>query len=136
MTCGAGRLVGRGRTTGAAALGHEVAVVEPDGFLGLHGLTDLRGHLLDPEDPRPSVCREGLWGFRLDEAPGGGTRLVTSGYQALRPRWLERFLFGGLFAPLVWPMAARMPAVLEGTSNVRAAGARPRPRVGPCRPRR
>jgi hypothetical protein len=101
---------------------YEVAVVEPDRFLGLHGLSDLRGHVLDREGPRPSAYMEGLWGFRLDETPGGGTRLVTSGYQALRPRWLERFLYEWLFAPLGWLMTARMLAVLK--RNIGRAGSR------------
>jgi proline iminopeptidase len=56
---------------------------------------------------------EGLWGFLLKEMPGGRTRLVTSGYQAFRPRRLERIVFEWLYAPVVWVMSARMLAVLK-----------------------
>ena len=56
---------------------------------------------------------EGLWGFRLSELPGRRTRLVIGGYQALRPRWLERLEFYWLFPPVVWIMQARMLAVLK-----------------------
>ena len=91
----------------------EVAALEPNRFLGLRGLSDLRGHRLDPKQPRPSAYTEGLWGFLLKELPGGRTRLVISGYQAVRPRWLERFTNYWLYIPLVWPMQARMLAVLK-----------------------
>jgi len=66
---------------------------------------------------------EGLWGFLLNELPGGRTRLVIGGYQALRPRWLERFAFYWLYIPVVWPMQARMLAVLKRNIE-RAARAR------------
>jgi len=86
-------------------------------------LRDLRGRQLDPGQPRPSAYTEGLWGFLLNELPGGGTRLVISGYQALRPRWLERFADYWLYIPVVWPMQARMLAVLKRNIE-RAARAR------------
>ena len=104
---------------------YEVAVVEPNRFLGLYGLSDLQGHLLDPGRPRPSVYMEGLWGFRLEEVPGGGTRLVSSGYQTLRPRWLERFFYEWVLAPVVWVMTSRMLAVIK--RNVEGAGVRRTP---------
>jgi proline iminopeptidase len=91
----------------------EVAAFEPNRFLGLRGLRDLRGQLLDPDQPRPSAYVEGLWAFLLTEAPGGRTRLVISGYQAMRPRWLERFANYWLYLPVTWPMQARMLAVLK-----------------------
>ena len=92
----------------------QVAALEPNRFLGLRGLRDLRGHNLDPSAPRPPAYVEGLWGFRLTERPGGGrTRLVISGYQAMRPRWLERFVNYWLYIPVTWPMQARMLAVLR-----------------------
>jgi proline iminopeptidase len=91
----------------------EVAALEPNRFLGLHGLSDLRGRPLDPQQPRPSAYTEGLWGFLLTEQPDGRSRLVISGYQAVRPRWLERFTNYWLYLPLVWPMQARMLAVLK-----------------------
>ena len=63
----------------------EVAALEPNRFLGLHGLTDLRGRRLDPQQPRPSAYTEGLWGFLLTELPDGRTRLVISGYRSSAP---------------------------------------------------
>jgi hypothetical protein len=78
----------------------EVAALDPNRFLGLRGLTDLRGHNLDPKQPRPSGYMEGLWGFLLNEVPGGGTRLVISGYQAIRPQLVGRFVFYWLYSRL------------------------------------
>ncbi|NGP06381.1 alpha/beta fold hydrolase [Rhodococcus sp. 14C212] len=92
---------------------YAVARIEPNRFLGLHGLSDLRGRTLDPEQPRPSAYLEGLWGFQLNELPGGRTRLVVSGYQAGRPRWLGRVVYFWIFPPVVWIMQARMLAVLK-----------------------
>jgi hypothetical protein len=104
----------------------QVARLEPNRFLGLHGLSDLRGRPLDPESPRPSVYTEGLWGFLLTELSDGRTRLVIGGYQVLRPRWLERLLNYWVYAPTVWIMQARMLSVLKRNAE-RTAGARPQP---------
>jgi proline iminopeptidase len=100
----------------------EVAALEPNRFLGLRGLTDLRGRNLDPKQPRPSAYLEGLWGFLLNELPGGCTRLVISGYQKIRPRWLGRFVFYWLYIPVTWIMQSRMLAVLK--RNIERAGKR------------
>ena len=54
----------------------QVAVLEPNLFLGLHRPYGLLGSLLDPSQPRPPAYIEGLWGFLLTELPGGRTRLV------------------------------------------------------------
>jgi proline iminopeptidase len=102
----------------------EVAAVEPNRFLGLRGLTDLWGRNLDPKQPRPSAYMEGLWGFLLNELPGGRTRLVIGGYQALHPRWLGRFVFYWIYIPVVWVMQARTLAVLKRNIE-REARARP-----------
>jgi hypothetical protein len=91
----------------------KVAALEPNRFLGLHGFSDLRGRRLDPERPRPTAYTEGLWGFLLSELPGGRTRLVIGGYEAFRPRWLERYVTSWLFVPVVWIMQARMLVVLK-----------------------
>ena len=91
----------------------EVAALEPNRFLGLRSLTDLRGRTLDPKQPRPSAYVEGLWGFALNDRPGGRTRLVIGGYQAIRPRWLGRFTFYWLYVPVTWIMQARMLRVLK-----------------------
>jgi hypothetical protein len=87
-------------------------------------LNDLRGRNLDPKRPRPSAYVEGLWGFLLNELPGGRTRLVIGGYQAIRPRWLGRFVFYWLYVPITWIMQARMLAVIKRNIE-RAANARP-----------
>ena len=91
----------------------EVAAFEPNRFLGLRGLTDLRGRNLDPTQARPSAYIEGLWGFQLTELPDNRTRLIIGGYQAFRPRWIERFVASWLYIPVVWIMQARMLAVLK-----------------------
>ena len=108
---------------GGAVDAWQVAALEPNRFLGLHGLSDLRGRALDPAQPRPRVYTEGLWGFLLTELPGRRTRLVIGGYQAMRPRWLERFANYWIMVPVVWIMQARMLAVLK--RNVERAAATP-----------
>ncbi|MDQ4491885.1 hypothetical protein RBS60_16920 [Sinomonas sp. ASV486] len=90
-----------------------VAVLEANRFLGLHGLSDLRGRPLDPAKPRPAAYTEGLWGFLLNELQDGETRLVIGGYQAFRPRWVSPLLSDVLFPPIVWIMQARMLRVLK-----------------------
>jgi proline iminopeptidase len=107
----------------------EVAALEPDRFLGLHGLSDLRGRRLDPQQPRPPAYTEGLWGFLLTELAGGRTRLVISGYQVFRPRWMERFTNYWLYIPAVWPMQARMLAVLK--RNIEQAAKAPPQTIPP-----
>ena len=64
----------------------QVAALEPNRFLGLHGLSDLRGRSLDPKQPRPSAYTEGLWGFLLNELPGGRTRLLSA---VIKPSTLD-----------------------------------------------
>ncbi len=84
-----------------------VALLEPGRFLGLRGLSDLQGRTLDPAGPRPSGFFDGLWGFQLDELPGGRTRLVVGGYQSIRPRWLERIVDFWIYPPVHWIMQTR-----------------------------
>jgi hypothetical protein len=52
-------------------------------------------------------------GLLLNELPDGRTRLVISGYQTFRPRWVERFIASWLLISLSWPMQTRMMAVLK-----------------------
>ena len=89
-----------------------MAALEPDRFPGT-ARVERSARPLDPTQPRPSAYTEGLWAFLLNERPGGSTRLVIRGYQTLRPRWLERFANYWLYIPVVWPMQARMLAVLK-----------------------
>jgi hypothetical protein len=91
----------------------QVAVLEPHHFLGLRGLSDLRGRVLDPTLPRPAAYTEGLWGFRLDELADDRTRLVVSGYQAARPRWFERIFNYWIYPLIHWPMQTRQFANLK-----------------------
>ncbi len=91
----------------------QVAALQAHRFLALRGLFDLRGRLLDPNSPRPSAYVEGLWGFQLKPLPGGGTRLVISGYQTMRPPWVGRFVFYWVYVPVTWIMQARMLKVLK-----------------------
>jgi proline iminopeptidase len=102
----------------------EVAALEPNRFLALRRLCDLRGRLLDSGQARPPAYVEGLWCFLLTELPGTCTRLVISGYQTMRPRLLGRFVNFWLYVPVVWVMQARMLAVLK--RNIERAASRQR----------
>lgn len=105
-------------------------VLEPNRFFGLYGYTDLRGRWLDPDQPRPAAYMEAIWGFLLNELPGGRTRLVVSGYQTFRPRWIERFAAEWVLILVSWIMQARMMAVLKRNIE-RAAVAQPHTVTGP-----
>jgi len=85
----------------------QVAALEPEHFLGLRGLSDLHGRPIDPRGPWPRAYVAGLWGFLLEELPRGRTRLVVSGYQTGRPRWLQAA--GDFFValPAHWTMQTR-----------------------------
>ena len=87
-----------------------VAVIEPNRFLGLYGYTD--GEAMADELRHAVLLHGGTRGFLLNESPDGRTRLVISGYQTFRPRWVERFASWLLIA-VSWPMQARMMAVLK-----------------------
>lgn len=90
-----------------------VAAVEPERFLGLRASFDLSGRLFDPTGPRPRFYTDSLWGFLLKELPGDGTRLVVSGYWALRPRWLQPLATFFLLEPTHWIMQVRQFANLK-----------------------
>lgn len=92
---------------------YRIRVLEPNRFLGLYGYADLLGRWLDPNQPRPAAYMEAIWGFLLNELPGGRTRLVVSGYQTFRPRGIERFAADWVLLPVSWIMQARMLAVLK-----------------------
>jgi proline iminopeptidase len=91
----------------------EVAALEPGRFSGLRGEMNLRGRILDPSQPRPPAYVDRLWGFLLEELPGDRTRLVVSGYQSIRPRWLEGLLNFWFYPPLHWTMQTRQFANLK-----------------------
>ena len=71
---------------------------------------DASGEEATTNQPRPHAYTEGLWGFLLNELPGGRTRLVIGGYEAVRPRWLGRLYS---YTPVVWIMQARTMSVLK-----------------------
>ena len=91
----------------------EVAALESGRFLGLRGLSDLRGRVLDPTQPRPPTYTEGLWGFLLEELSRNRTRLIVSGYQTLRPRWLEPLFNFWVYPAIHWPMEVRQLANIK-----------------------
>jgi proline iminopeptidase len=102
-----------------------VAVLEPQRFLGLRGMSDLRGRVLDPELPPPGAYTDGLWGFQLKELSGQRTRLVVSGYQTIRPRWLERIFNFWLYPLMHWPMQVRQFTNLKRNAERHHAASAP-----------
>lgn len=90
----------------------EVAALEPERFLGLRASVDLRGKPFDPRGTRPESYSDSLWGFQLKELPGGGTRLVVSGYWTVEPRWL-RPIANCFLEPAHWVMQVRQFANLK-----------------------
>jgi hypothetical protein len=103
----------------------QVAALEPEHFLGLRGLSDLRGRPFNPDRPWPRAYVAGLWAWLLEDLPGGRTRLVVSGYQTGRPRWLQAGsdFFVGL--PAHWTMQARQLANIKRLAERHRAQARP-----------
>jgi proline iminopeptidase len=85
----------------------EVAAVEPQRFLCLRMSLDLRGRPFDPRGTPPRFYTDSTWGFRLDEAPHGATRLIVSGYWAFRPRSLQPLLSLAFLEPSHWIMQTR-----------------------------
>lgn len=105
---------------------YRVGVIEPNTFFGLYGYTTYGGRWLDPSEPRPGSYMEGLWSFWLKELAEGRTRLVISGYQTYRPRWVERFVASWFWILVAWPMQARMMAVLKRNVEQSVRPLRPR----------
>ena len=97
----------------------EVAALEPDRFLGLRGLRDREAASSTRSSHGHLAYTEGLWAFLLNELPGDRTRLVISGYQTLRPRWLERFADYWLYVPVVWRCRPACWPYSNGTSSER-----------------
>jgi proline iminopeptidase len=91
----------------------EVAALEPERFLGLRASFDLRGRPFDPGGPRPRYYTDSLWGFLLEELPGGRTRVVESGYWAARPSWLQGAIGFAFLEPAHWIMQTRQFANLK-----------------------
>lgn len=91
----------------------EVAVLEPERFLALRMSLDLLGRPFDPSGPRPRTFTDSTWSFLLRELPDGRTRLLVSGYWAIRPRWLQPFVSFFLLEPSHWVMQTRQFANLK-----------------------
>lgn len=85
----------------------EVAAIEPERFLALRAPLDLRGRPFDTAGPRPRFHSDSLWGFRLEEAGAGRTRLVISGYASVQPRLPLMIGEILLWEPAHWLMQAR-----------------------------
>jgi proline iminopeptidase len=98
---------------GDDAAGWDVAALEPERFLGLRASVDLRGRPFDPAGSRPRFYTDSLWGFLLEELPGDRTRLVVSGYWALRPGWLRAVAGLAFLEPAHWIMQMRQFANLK-----------------------
>ncbi len=92
----------------------EVAALEQEQFLGLRASYALpRFHPFDPREARPRFYTDSLWGFLLEERPGGRTRLVVGGYWALRPRWLQPISSVIFYEAEHWIMQTRQFARLK-----------------------
>lgn len=99
----------------------EVAALEPERFLGLRMSLDLRGRPFDPRDTPPRTATDSLWGFRLVALPDDRTRLVVSGYWAMRPGWLRLPMSVLFLEPSHWIMQTRQ------FTNLRRRVERPSP---------
>lgn len=101
----------------------EVAALEPERFLGLRATIDLRGRPYPP-DRRPKAFTDSLWGFQLEELPGARTRLIVSGYWAMKPEWAHTLSNLLLLEPTHWIMQMRQFQNLKrlATRDVPSAG--------------
>lgn len=91
----------------------DVAVLEPERFLCLRMSLDLAGRPFDPAGPRPRYYTDSTWGFLLNDLGDGKTRLVVSGYWALKPRWLQPILSALVLEPSHWVMQTRQFQLLK-----------------------
>lgn len=92
----------------------EVALLDPERFLGLRAPIDLRERRpFDTSGPRPRFYVDVLWGFQLTELPGQRTRLVVSGYASARPWLLQRIADLVFWEPAHWIMQTRQLANLK-----------------------
>jgi hypothetical protein len=101
----------------------EVAALEPERFLALRASVDLRMRPFDPRGPRPKFYSDSTWAWLLEELPGRRTRLVESGYWALRPRWLQPIISFVFLEPSHWIMQTRQFANLKRLAERDAARA-------------
>ena len=113
----------------------QVAALEPERFLALRMSLDLRGRQFDPAGRRPRRYTDSTWGFLLTELPGRRTRLLVSGYWALRPRWLQHLVSVAVLEPAHWVMQTRQFANLKRRAEAAPGRAEPEAPAGPrpCR---
>jgi hypothetical protein len=102
----------------------QVAALEPERFLGLRMSLDLRGRPFDPTGVPPRYYTDSIWGFRLDRLASDQTRLVVSGYWALRPKWLQPIMSVIVLEPSHWVMQTRQFANLKRRAELSAARSR------------
>ena len=91
----------------------EVVALEPNRFLGLRGLSDFRGNIIDPTRTATIGVHRRPLGILVGELPAERCRLVVGGYQAMRPRWLERGVNFWVYPPVHWVMQTRQFANLK-----------------------
>ncbi len=77
----------------------------------------------DPRGPRPRFYSDSTWAWLLEELPGRRTRVVESGYWALRPRWLQPLISFVLLEPSHWIMQTRQFTNLKRLAERDAARA-------------
>ena len=106
----------------------EVAALEPERFLGLRMSVDLRGRPFDPRGNPPRFYTDSIWSFLLTRLPGERTRLVVSGYWALRPQWLRGMVSFFLLEPSTWFMQTRQFKGLKRRAKRLESGSPSRPR--------
>ncbi len=98
----------------------EVAAVEPERFLALRVSLDMRGRPFDPRGPRPQAFTDAVWCFVLEPAPGNRTRLIVSGYAAVRPRAVQVIADTLFWEPAHWIMQTRQFANLKRRATAAA----------------
>ena len=108
----------------------QVAALEPERFLALRMSLDLRGRQFDPAGRRPRRYTDSTWGFLLTELPGRRTRLLVSGYWALRPRGLQHLVSVAVLEPAHWVMQTRQFANLKRRAQAPAGQAEPEAPAG------
>jgi hypothetical protein len=86
----------------------EVAMLEPERFLGLR--------------PLPGFGTDALWGFLLRELPRGRTRLIVSGYWKMEPRWLTPLVSVAFYEWTHWIMQERQLIQVKKRAEGRAVG--------------
>lgn len=91
-----------------------VAALEPERLLVLRISLSLSGKQFDPESAAwPSAFSDSTWSFVLRPLPENRTRLVVSGYWALKPAWLRPPFSVLVLEPSHWIMQTAQFANLK-----------------------